>query len=151
MKIWVTFNNCCQKLYGIGAYATIAEKRQKLRHRCRFRQCIPREPWRYGMKYWIIADAENHYCYNVIPYLDQESDAPSFNLGAHVVKNLVEPIKGSNHDITCDRYKCISKELYKYNITEAVAQRCSVKRVFLKKLQNSKENNCVRVSFLTKL
>ena len=35
--------------------------------------------------------------------------------------------------------------------TEAVAQRCSVKKVFLKNFQNSQENICARVSFLLKL
>ena len=34
---------------------------------------------------------------------------------------------------------------------EAVAQRCSVKEVFLEISQNSQENNCTRVSFLIKL
>ena len=34
---------------------------------------------------------------------------------------------------------------------EAVAQRCSVKKVFLEIPQNSRENNCARVSFLIKL
>ena len=34
---------------------------------------------------------------------------------------------------------------------EAVALRCSVKRLFLKISQNSQENTCVRVSFLIKL
>ena len=32
-----------------------------------------------------------------------------------------------------------------------VAQRCSVKKVFLEIKQNSQENTCVRVSFLIKL
>ena len=36
-------------------------------------------------------------------------------------------------------------------ITEAVAQRCSIKKVFLKISQNSQENTCARVSFLIKL
>ena len=31
---------------------------------------------------------------------------------------------------------------------EAVVQRCSVKKAFLKISQNSQENTCVRVSFL---
>ena len=35
--------------------------------------------------------------------------------------------------------------------TEAVAQMCSVKKVFLEISQNSKENTCARVSFLIKL
>ena len=33
----------------------------------------------------------------------------------------------------------------------AVAQRCSVKKVFLQISQNSQENTCARVSFLIKL
>ena len=36
-------------------------------------------------------------------------------------------------------------------LAEAVAQRRSVKKVFLEILQNSQENNCARVSFLTKM
>ena len=35
--------------------------------------------------------------------------------------------------------------------TEAIAQRCSVKKVFLEIPQNSQESTCARVSFLTKL
>ena len=35
--------------------------------------------------------------------------------------------------------------------TEAVAQRCSFKKVFLEILQNWQENTCARVSFLMKL
>ena len=34
--------------------------------------------------------------------------------------------------------------------SEAVAQRCSVKKAFLKISQNSKKNTCARVSFLMK-
>ena len=35
--------------------------------------------------------------------------------------------------------------------TEAVAWRCSVKKVFLKILQNSQENTCAKVYFLVML
>ena len=35
--------------------------------------------------------------------------------------------------------------------SEAVVQRCSVKKVFLEISQNSRENTCARVSFLIKL
>ena len=34
---------------------------------------------------------------------------------------------------------------------EAVVQRCSAKKVFLEISQNSQENTCAKVSFLTKL
>ena len=36
-------------------------------------------------------------------------------------------------------------------LSEAVVQRYSLKKVFLKTSQNSQENTCVRVSFLIKL
>ena len=36
-------------------------------------------------------------------------------------------------------------------LTELVARRCSVKKVFLEISQNSQENICARVSFLIKL
>ena len=39
----------------------------------------------------------------------------------------------------------------KINITKAVTQMCSAKKVFLKLSQNSQENTCARVSFLVKL
>ena len=36
-------------------------------------------------------------------------------------------------------------------LSEAVVQRCSVKKVFLDILQNSQENTCAKVSFLINL
>ena len=36
-------------------------------------------------------------------------------------------------------------------VTEAVVQRCSVKKVFLEISQGLQENTCARISFLTKL
>ena len=45
------------------------------------------------------------------------------------------------------RYKGMQFSIY----TKAVAQRCSVKNVFLEISQNSQKNTCARVSFLVKL
>ena len=44
-----------------------------------------------------------------------------------------------------------ARVIFWYLFSEAVARRCSVKKVFLEISQNSQENNCVRVSFLIKL
>ena len=57
------------------------------------------------------------------------------------------------------RFRIVSKKLImvvKKNfrisqISKAVVQKCSVKKVFLKISQNSQENTCARVSFLIKL
>ena len=78
------------------------------------------KPRSYGIKYWILADAENHYCYNAIPYLGREGDAPAVSLGAQLIKNLVEPIKGTNRNVTHNRYFTsvdLFEEHYNDNLT----------------------------------
>ena len=105
---------------------------QKFRGRCKFRQYIPSKPGRYGIKYWIIADAENHYCYNAIPYLGKETEFPAVNLGAQVVKSLVEPIKATNKNITCDRYFTsvdLFEELSKINL-QLFALSCLIESIY---------------------
>ena len=80
------------------------------------------KPGRYGIQYWILADAEYHYCYNAIPYLGKEGDAPAVNLGAKVVKYLAEPIKGTSRNVTCDSdFTSVDlfAELYNNNVTAA--------------------------------
>ena len=82
---------------------------------------MPRKPGRYDIKHWILADAENHYYYNVMPYLGKEGRAPAVNLGAQVIKNLVEPIKGTNCDVTCDQY-FTNIDLFEENYTTIILQ-----------------------------
>ena len=64
---------------------------------------MPSKPGRYGIKFWILADAEKHYYYNAFPYLGKERDKIAANLGATVVKKLVEPILNTSQSVTCDR------------------------------------------------
>ena len=64
----------------------------------------------------------------------------------HDKSNLVKALVSKINKLTLEK-----KQLKYRSITEAVVQRCSVKKVFLKILQNSKENTCARVSFLIKL
>ena len=62
------------------------------------------KPGRCSINFWILADAQNHYCYNAMPYLGKDRDKLAVNLGAMVVKKLVEPLHNSGRNITCDRY-----------------------------------------------
>ena len=119
-EVWHTCNNHCRELYGLKPHKPIDEMLQKFRDRCRFRQYMSSKPGRYGIKYWILADAENQYCYNAIPYFSKEGDAPVVNHGAQVVKNLVETIKRTGHNVTCDRYSTsvnLFEEPYSNNVT----------------------------------
>ena len=49
-------------------------------------------------------------------------------------------------------FQCLKKPRWEHvlHYSEAVTQRCSVKKVFLEISQNSEENTCARVSFLIK-
>ena len=76
----------------------------KFRGRCSFRQYMPSKPGRYGIKFWILADVQNNYCYNTMPFLGKDGDKVADDLGATVVKKLVEPLHNSGRNITCHRY-----------------------------------------------
>ena len=65
---------------------------------------MPSKPGRYDIKFWIFTDAQNHYCYNAMPHLGKGGDKVAVNLGATVVKKLVEPLHNSGGNITCDQY-----------------------------------------------
>ena len=55
-----------------------------------------------------------------MPYLGKEGDAPAVNLDAQVVKNLIDTIKGTSCNVTCDHYSTsvdLFKELYSNNLT----------------------------------
>ena len=57
---------------------------------------------------------------DVIPYLGKEGDPPALNLGVQAVQKLVEPLKGSNPNITCNRHftsVSLTEDLHKDNFT----------------------------------
>ena len=76
---------------------------QKFRGRYRFRQYMPQKPGPYGIKYWILADAESHVCFNAIPYLGKEGDTPAVNLWTFINKQ-VDAIHNTQRNVSCDRF-----------------------------------------------
>ena len=87
---------------------------------CRFRQYVPQKPGRYGIKYWILADAERHYCFNATLYLGKEGDTPAVSLGATVITKLVESIHKIHRNVTCDHFFTsvdLFKDLLKDNLS----------------------------------
>ena len=74
-----------------------------------------------------------------------------------VLQNFFSPISITNKLAVCSRlHEYINLvQIKSLNLkivgTEAITQRCSVKKIFLEISQNSQENTCARVSFLIKL
>ena len=55
-----------------------------------FTQYMSSKPDKFGIKFWILADVETKYCYNVLPYLGKDKTRTT-GLGTHVVMKLAEP------------------------------------------------------------
>ena len=103
-KVWDNLISEAINFYNLGPYGTIDEMLLKFRGRCSFSQYMPSKPGRYSIKFWILADAQNHYCYNAMPYLGKNRDKVTVNLGSMAVKKLVESLHNSGRNITCGRY-----------------------------------------------
>jgi len=66
---------------------------------------MPSKPAKYGLKWWLCCDAENAYVCNLSIYIGkQQGDNPAKTVGQTVVTELVEPYRGSGHNITTDNY-----------------------------------------------
>ena len=119
---------------------------QKFRGRCRFRQYLPQKPGQYGIKYWVLADAKSHYCFNAIPYLGKEGDIPAVNLGATVVTKLVEPICNTHRNITCGRFFTtvdLFEDLHKDNLSAVRTVKANRKNLPVKLLPSQAKERTV--------
>ena len=65
---------------------------------------MPRKSGKYGLKFWILADAEYHYCCNPLPNFGKDGDKKVTNLGSQIVKALASPVHNTDCNIILDRY-----------------------------------------------
>ena len=92
-----------QRCYRPGPFLTIDEQLFPTKARCRFTQYMPQKPDKFGIKFWVLADVETKYCYNIIPYLGRDESRVE-NLGTHVVMRLMEPLYNKGYSITTDNF-----------------------------------------------
>ena len=77
------------------------------------------KPDKFGIKFWILADVETKYCYNVLPYLGKD-ETRTTGLGTHVVMKLAEPLYSKGYDITVDNFfanKTLAEKLLEQRIS----------------------------------
>ena len=65
---------------------------------------MPSKPAKYGIKFWLLCDADNYFVVNMQPYLGKEGDHPEVKQGSRVVKDLVQHLHGSGRNITTDNF-----------------------------------------------
>lgn len=104
-------------------YLTIDEQLLAFRGRCSFKQYIPSKPAKYGLKVFALVDCKTAYTLKLEPYVGIQPEGPyrQSNSAEDVVLRMVESIKGSNRNITCDNwfssFPLIKKLLEEKNLT----------------------------------
>nr|CAH7718925.1 unnamed protein product [Callosobruchus chinensis] len=66
---------------------------------------MPSKPDKYGIKYWLLCDAQTRYILSGIPYLGKdETREQGVSLGTHVVLQLARPFLDKGRNITYDNF-----------------------------------------------
>ncbi|XP_023312582.1 piggyBac transposable element-derived protein 4-like, partial [Anoplophora glabripennis] len=88
------------------ANVTIDENLEAFCGKCSFRQYIPSKPNRYGPKVYALVDSKTYYTMNLEVYVGTQPNGPytSDNSSYALVQRLVEPIRDSKRNITCDNW-----------------------------------------------
>lgn len=92
------------------------------RGRCSFIQYIPSKPAKYGLKVFVLCDAKIFYVNNLEVYCGKQPEG-KYNLPntpTEIVLRLLENVKGSNRNLTCDNWYSsypLAKELLHHKVT----------------------------------
>lgn len=121
-EIYDAFVDNCKKNYVPGVSMTIDEMLWGFRGRCGFLQYMEGKPAKIGIKVQILADAFEFYVQNLEIYCGQQPEGPYrvSNKSADIVKRLVEPLEGSNRNITTDNWytsPTLARDLLKEGLT----------------------------------
>lgn len=95
-----------QRYFVPSEYVTIDEQLLAFRGNCPFRQYIPNKPAKYGVKMFALVDAKTAYTINLETYVGMQPAGPyqQSNSSQEIVLRLVEPICGTNRNITGDNW-----------------------------------------------
>ncbi|XP_046396726.1 uncharacterized protein LOC124163702 [Ischnura elegans] len=97
----------CKSNFSVGEYTTIDEMLWAFRGRCGFRQYMRNKPAKYGLKVFSLVDSRTFYALNMEVYLGKQRPGPHEHISltpSPVVVRLVEPISGSNRNVTYDNW-----------------------------------------------
>lgn len=105
-EIFEKFVSNCKSAYTISEYATIDEKLEAFQGRCSFRQYIKNKPAKYGIKIFMLCDSRTFYTSNMEIYAGSQPEGPFEinNSAKDVVERLVQPISGTNRNVTMDNW-----------------------------------------------
>ncbi|XP_065651233.1 piggyBac transposable element-derived protein 4-like [Hydra vulgaris] len=94
----------CKSNYNPSAYLTVDEQLVTFRERCPFKMFIPTKPGKYGMKIWILCDAETSYYISLQPYIGRVNGLCDVGQGTRVVLELTDHLNESGRHIRVDNF-----------------------------------------------
>lgn len=105
-EIFEKFVSNCKSSYKPTDYLTLDEQLVAFRGNCPFRVYMPNKPAKYGLKVFALVSTSNFYATNLEVYVGKQPDGPYkvSNSCSDVVRRLVEPVIGTNRNITCDNW-----------------------------------------------
>ena len=105
-EVWDRFVVNCRQSHHPTALLTVDEQLFATKCRCPFTQYMPSKPGKFGIKFWVLADAEKPYVLNMKPYLGKQfdEDRGALQLGEFVVLDLMQPYLGKGYNVTTDNF-----------------------------------------------
>lgn len=126
-EIFDQFIKNCQEHYSLGEYVCIDEMLVAFRGKSKFKIYMPKKPAKYGLKIMAMTDARTNYLSNAFLYVGKDCYGKTLNererqlrKPTQSVLRLVEPIVGSNRNVTADDWVSsleLVKELKKKQLT----------------------------------
>lgn len=166
--MWEAFNKRLSAMWEPSSHVTIDEQLITFRGRVTFRIYNKSKPGRYGMLIRWICDSSYRYAVKGIPYCGVPavgtSEAKEMNKSNNIVRQLVEPIKGSGRGVTCDRFYTdieLAEDLYRnFNLTMTGTMQSNRRHIpeAIKDVKNREpkssvfcfSDNCTMVSYCPK-
>lgn len=106
-EVFNSFVNNCKSNYNCYRYVTVDEMLVGFRGKCSFRVYIKSKPQRYGLKIMCLCDSKTHYMVNAFVYTGKNNKRVNprhLAIPTLSVLDLVDPIKGSNRNVTGDNW-----------------------------------------------
>ena len=96
--------NCISE-HHLSPFLTVDEQLLPTKVRCPFMQYMLNKPGKFGIKLWMLADAEKPYMMYIRPYLGKNFDDErgGVRLGEHILK-LMEPFLDKGYNVTTDNF-----------------------------------------------
>lgn len=105
-EMFEKFVSNSQNTYKPSDYLTIDEQLVAFRGNCPFRVYMPSKPAKYGIKVFALVSTTNFVATKLEVYVGQQPNGPfqQSNGTIPLVLRLVEPVVGTNRNITCDNW-----------------------------------------------